>query len=236
MMKRSGRLFVCVGGLMMMTACSITEISTYTRQVSVRAGLYQGGIVENTDMIRVPNLNTAGMNDVDAFTGATHTGMNLGIHVLQNLKYGGIETGADVMTNKQVFSYDDLNNGFTGTREFSLTQCSIPLTYSMELFKKRFPQAHFRMKAGYLAQWNIGAVKEKGILPDYIIHQFSGGALLGFSLDILTLPNGSKTGLFLYFYRGSRIYTDFYNQENFEMPGSAFIRYGISYQIQSKED
>jgi hypothetical protein len=107
----------------------------------------------------------------------------------------------------------------------------VPFTYNFELFKRSIPSAEIQLKIGYMGQFNFVAISDEGTLPEYSISKFSHGFLFGFSAYPLKLGNSLKLGIFLDAYRGSRIYTDFYNQESFEMPGSSFIKAGIRYRF-----
>ena len=51
---------------------------------------------------------------------------------------------------------------------------------------------------------------------------FSGGVTLGLAAFPVSFDNGSRLGLYVDRYRGSQIYKDFYNQPEFEVPGSSY--------------
>lgn len=195
---------------------------TYRLQV----GTNRGGIVENTD------LTVVGSIPVDAYSGATSKGVNLSGKAIIPLKKNAIETGLDFMHNGQTFTYNDDVNGFMGQRKLGVNQLMIPITYSIRLFRNKYPEGLLQIKVGYAAQLNIISVSDgTGSMPNYATKPFSNGATLGFSITPFRLKNGAKLGFYIDGYRGSQAYEDFYNKTEFEMPGTAFIKYGIIYQF-----
>ena len=192
----------------------------------IQAGTNKGGIVENTDLTLIDNT------EADAFTGATSRGVNASGKVMLPLKRNYIETGIDLMYNRQTFSYKDAVNGFTGERRLGVTQFMLPLTYSIALFRENHPGGLFQVKFGYTAQINLFSISDgNGNMPGYSTNSFSNGATIGFSATPYRFENGARLGLFLDVYRGTRAYEDFYNRTDFEMPGTSYIKYGIIYQF-----
>ena len=215
--------------LMLLGACSVVPKTSAPEKrkpvYRIQLGSNKGGIVDNTDMSVVPGAG------VDAFSGATVRGLNAGAKVLLPLKYNSAETGVEIMSNKQVLAYNDQQNNFVGQRSIALTQFMVPLTYSIGIFKKNVPEGLVQLKFGYLAQLNYFRFDSKGQLPEYSTKVFSSGAVLGLSTCPFKHGNGSRIGVFMDAYRGSPAYHDFYNQPEFEMPGTAFVKYGIVYQF-----
>ncbi len=229
MMKRWG-LRTGAGILVLLMGCVTPRVTdehqgwspTYRFQV----GVNKGGIVENTDMAVVPHA------EIDAFTGATRRGANASGKVMLPLKRNYLETGIELMHNYQTFTYNDVHHGFIGERRFGVTQFMVPVTYSFGLFRGNHAEGIFQIKFGYAAQFNLFAVSDgTGNMPGYTTRLFSNGATLGISTTPFKLNNGAKIGLFLDGYRGSRAYEDFYNRSDFEIPGTAYIKYGIVYQF-----
>lgn len=217
--------------LLILGSCSITDKSERRIKYSIQTGFNKGGIIENTDLSVVPNINPSDLNDVDAFSGATKTGGNIGIHVNKPLIYGEVESGIDYMFNIQNFSYNDYQNGYLGKRDFVVNQFMIPLTYNFVLFKRLLPKSEIQIKIGYLGQFNLISSNGTGALPEFSINSWSNGAMFGFSAYPLKFSSGHKLGFFIDAYRGTQIYTDFYNQPSFEMPGSGFVKYGIRFRF-----
>lgn len=210
--------------------CSTTSVTTEERNwkpiYRVQLGTNKGGIVENTDLSVIPNT------DVDAYSGATSNGINASGKIILPLKRNSVETGVDFMYNSQTFTYNDVTNDFSGERKLGVSQFMVPLTYSFNLFRNKNREGLFQIKIGYTAQFNLFAISNgNGNLPDYSTKSFSNGATLGFSTTPIKLKNGSKLGFYVDGYRGTQIYEDFYNRTEFEMPGTAFIKYGIIYQF-----
>lgn len=212
----------------LLMACSVSkEISTEKKsRFSFQAGSNWGGITENTDMSVVPGVQVPAEATVDAFSGATQMGFNAGVHLNRQLKKNGLETGLDYMYNYQKFNYIDAGNRYIGVRELHVSQFMLPLTYNFVIQK-----AGFQVKAGLLGQFNLVSATGVGILPDYSVIPFSAGPTLGVSFLPVRFGNGDKLGIYCDIYRGSQIYKDFYNQPEFEMPGSSFVKFGLRYQL-----
>jgi hypothetical protein len=134
------------------------------------------------------------------------------------------------MFSKQVFSYQDPANGYTGNRNIGMSQFMVPLTYNFTFLKKKRPGGLFQLKLGMMFQYNMLSLDDNGsLLPDYHVNRLSNGMILGFETTPFRLENGSRIGFYADLYRGTQIYEDFYNQSAFEMPGSSFFKAGIIY-------
>jgi hypothetical protein len=210
-------------------SCSAVEKVSDEKKttVSVQIGSNMGGIAENTDMSVVPGVNVPAEAIVDAFTGATYPGFNAGVHLNHRFKKNQVETGLDYMYNYQEFNYIDAGNMYLGVRELHVSQFMVPVTYNFA-----FQKAGLQLKIGLLGQFSFISGKGIGILPDYSVIPFSAGPTLGFSILPIRFRNGDKLGLYCDIYRGSQIYKDYYNQPEFEMPGSSFVKFGLKYQLQ----
>ena len=195
--------------------------------MQIQAGVNHGGIVENTDMSEVGNAQ------VDAFSGATKMGANGGVHVLLPVKKHNFEVGADYMYSSQTFTYNSLVDGYIGTRKLGTSQINIPLTFNLSCFTRKHPEGLFQLRFGYLAQFNMFSEQSTGTVPEYSTKAFSSGLTFGISTTVYQWQNGNRLGLFLDGYRGSQIYEDHYNQESFDMPGSSFVKAGVSLQLRS---
>lgn len=228
-MKKNILIFSVLLIFILINSCSSTSQTSTDRNIkfSVQAGANMGGIVENTDMSVVPNVLVPPEATVNAFTGATRTGVNIGVRFNQPLRRNEIETGIDFMFNSQEFNYIDAGNHFIGVRQLNVSQFMIPLTYNFVLSRK----ADIQLKIGYLAQFNLVGTEGVGMLPDYTIKKLSSGPTLGISALPFVFRNGSKLGFYVDIYRGSQIYEDYYNQSTFEMPGSSFVKVGFKYQL-----
>lgn len=216
--------------ILILTGCASSSVTTSKSNwkpiYRLQIGTNKGGIVENTDLSVIPNT------EVDAYSGATSNGINASGKIILPLKRNAIETGVDFMYNHQNFTYSDDVNGFNGERKLGVSQFMIPITYSFSLFKSKGPEGLFQIKIGYAAQLNLFAISNgNGTLPDYTTKFFSNGATIGFSSTPIRLRNGSKLGFYIDGYRGTQVYEDFYNRTEFEMPGTAFVKYGIIYQF-----
>ena len=68
-------------------------------------------------------------------------------------------------------------------------------------------------------------------LPVYSYNHWSNGPTLGISTTPFQLKNGAALGVYLGAYRGSKIYDDIYNSNDYVMPGSAYYKFGVIYQF-----
>ncbi len=231
-MKKTAITFILVLSFVMINSCSTTEQTTDRKlKFSLQGGTNIGGITDNTDMSVVPNVKVPPEASVDAFTGATRTGFNVGMHVNKTLKRNQIEAGIDYMYNHQTFTYNDAENNCIGVRELKVSQVLFPVTYNFIFLRKRFPHADIQLKAGYLGQLNFISTNETGLLPEYSSNAWSNGLTFGISAFPFQFNNGSKLGFYFDMYRGGQIYEDYYNQTSFNMPGSSFMKFGVKYQF-----
>ncbi len=214
-------------------SCSILEkVSTEKKTiVSLQMGSNKGGITENTDMTVVQGVKVPSEASVDAYTGATQPGFNVGVHLNHKLKKNQIETGLDYMYNHQTFTYIDAGNNYIGVRELYVSQLMLPVTYNLGLFAKQMPEAELQVRVGLIGQVNFISGNGTGILPDYSVIPFSAGPTFGVSFLPFRFRNGDKLGIYCDIYRGSQIYKDFYNKPDYEMPGSSFVKFGLKYQL-----
>jgi hypothetical protein len=222
---------ISIASFIVLLGCAPSNLVTensgnWKPSYTIQAGIAHGGIIENTDMKQLANA------DVDAFTGATNVSPTVGAHVKLPVYNNEVETGIDYMYASQNFTFKDNANGYNGKREMSTSQFIFPLTYNFNLLRKIKPGGVFSLKLGVVGEYNIVGVNNKSAtLPTYTLNNFSGGMVFGINSMPLSFSNGSKIGFYADLYRGSRIYTDFYNQKGFEMPGSSFARLGIVFQF-----
>jgi len=195
--------------------------------LSIHGGLNKGGIVENTDMEVVAGA------EADAFSGATRTGFNAGVRATLTVGKNALETGIDYMMNSQTFIYNDDINRFHGKRDINTYQFILPVTWNLRLFRNYHPEGLIHVKFGGALQFNqLLAVTNHSLeLPDKSSNIFSGGGTLGLNIFPVNFDNGARLGLYFDLYRGSQIYIDYYNQPEFEVPGSSYRRFGIVYQF-----
>lgn len=232
-MKKVIITFLLSLSLLIINSCSTTKQSVTDKKLklSIQGGANIGGITENTDMTVVPDVAVPPEATVDAFTGATRLGYNVGVHTSKKLKNNQVEAGLDYMYNFQTFNYIDAGNFYIGVRRLQVSQIMMPLSYNLVLFKNLLPNADIELKIGILGQLNFVSVNETGILPAYSVNPCSFGPTFGLSAYPFQFKNGNKLGFYFDGYRGTRIYEDFYNQPRFEMPGSSFIKFGLKYQF-----
>jgi len=212
---------------LILTGCNISKQGgVWQPYYRLQVGINKGGITENNDFTKTANIQP------DAFTGATKTGFNASGHIVLPLKRNAVETGIDFMHNTQAFTFKDVAFGYRGSRKIGTSQFMVPLTYNFKLFKRNNPLGTLHVKVGYLMQLNIFSVTDNGTpLTEYSTKGFSNGISVGLSVTPFKMSNGDRLGFYLDGYRGSKIYSDFYNRSMYKMPGSSFMKFGIIYQF-----
>lgn len=222
----SAAIFIVLGG------CQSTLKSAKEKvKLSAQLGLNKGGITENTDMEVVAGSTNTPATSVDAFSGATNTGFNAGVHASYPLKRNEIETGVDFMLNNQTFTYEDEANGYAGQRKLNVSQIMVPLTYNFNLLNGALPSAEIQVKLGVAGQLNFVGADNTGLLPAYEVNRWSNGFTFGVSAYPFHFRNNHKLGFYLDGYRGTQIYEDFYNLSEYEVPGSSYMKFGLKYQF-----
>jgi len=209
-------------GMVSLVGC----VSNRDIRFGAEAGVNKGGIVENTDMSLIDGAS------VDAYTGATPVAAHIGGHATLPVGRNDVQVGLDYMYSPQTFTYNDGLNGFSGTRDIGLSQFIMPMTYNVNLFKRILPSGSFCFKIGGALEYNLASVKDhEGRLPDYTIHPFSGGMVVGISTLPIEFKDHSRMGLSIDLYKGSQIYDDIYNRKEFEMPTSSYMKLSLIYQF-----
>ena len=213
-------------------ACSSTKNTSitegrhpYISGVILQAGANHGGIVENTDMEQLKGV------PVDAMTGATIPGINIGAHVTVRVSKNYIETGIDMITGHQEFNYTDQVNGNNGVREIRTTQLRLPVLFNFTIGRNYSEIGLLQVKIGYSFGYSLFNVNDLiGILPDYETNPFSGGICLGISAYPWKFKNNSKLGIYMDLMRaGSYPYKDMYSSS--DMHGLSYLKFGIGYQL-----
>ncbi|MFW6370392.1 MAG: hypothetical protein ACOC10_04215, partial [Bacteroidota bacterium] len=158
----------------LLASCGVVNELHY----SVQGGINSGGITENTNLTELPGDPV----QVDAFTGATQPGFNVGMRATKKFEATHLETGIDYMLNSQHLKYNDALNSFSGNRELIVSQMMVPLTWNILFLKKHLPRQEFRIKIGVIGQYNLLKVNDTGQLPNYSVNPVSAGATLGFAV------------------------------------------------------
>lgn len=193
-------LIVIVSSILLISGCAATsDIDNENVNVTfnIRAGAGWGGIIEDTK--------------IDAVTGATNIGFTSGVHSSINIYGHMIESGLDMQTYNQSYTYNDELESFNGKRDFSLTEISIPLTYNFQFINDADMESILHIKLGLSGSYIVSAdIKDNGTPPDYSLRKFSIGPTFGISVIPFRLTDTMKLGFYFDLTRGSKIYDDFY--------------------------
>jgi hypothetical protein len=109
---------------------------------SLQAGVNKGGMTENTNMADVAGAG------IDAFSGATRSGFNVGARIAYPMRSIAFEAGLDFMNNGQTFTWKDPVPGYKGIRKFSTNQFLIPTTINFGLFTRNQKDGLIQDKTG----------------------------------------------------------------------------------------
>lgn len=206
-------------------SCSGTRGLNEQANFKVYGGVNHGGIIENTDLKAMDQV------PVDAYSGATHIGFSAGARYAYPLKNHGLQTGLDLMGNKNSFSYQDDINGYNGKRELYTTQVRIPLLFAFHLFKDEGGIPLVKLNLGLSGGLVFcSELNSEGIVPEYEVSSFSLGPAVGFEIYPFKLGKQSTLGFSFELFRSMQAsYKDFYQQG--DMPGTSYLRFGIVYGI-----
>jgi hypothetical protein len=87
-MKKTAIITIWILSFLMINSCLATRQSATDQnlKLSIQGGANLGGITENTDMNVVPNVRIPAESTVDAFSGATRLGYNIGVHANNRIR------------------------------------------------------------------------------------------------------------------------------------------------------
>jgi len=228
-----------LAALIVLTGCASSRKVSEAYQnrkvkFGVEAGANNGGIVENTDLSKVEGATVDGLSGAtaDGFTGATSMGFHAGAHAIIPVGRNDVQAGITYFYSPQKFTYNDAVTGYFGTREISLSQLVVPVTYNINLFKRRLDPGTLSLKLGGALEYNIPSIRDEGSnLTDYSIKKISGGVTLGISTMPFRFSDQSRLGLSFDIYKGTQIFDDFYNRAEYEMPTSSYMKLSVIYQF-----
>jgi hypothetical protein len=138
-------------------------------------------------------------------------GVSLGVHPDFYIGRRLLETGFDLLTYHQSWTYLDAGENYDGTRDFKFCELRVPLTYNFQLFRNSDDEGLFQLKLG-LSAGNIIYHKftNNGTVPDYSLDNFSIGPSFGISTIPIRLNDKLKLGFYLDALKGSKVYKDHY--------------------------
>ncbi|KPL13888.1 MAG: hypothetical protein AMS26_12770 [Bacteroides sp. SM23_62] len=178
--------------IFLLAGCAVTKTSYH-----IQAGGSWGGIIEDTKM--------------DAVTGATKMGVNLGVHPAVNINRRLVETGLDFLTYNQSWMYFDAGENYDGKRDLKFGELRFPLTYNFQLFRDSNDEGQLQIKLGLSAGYILyHKFTDSGTVPDYTLDNFSIGPAFGLSTIPIKLNDKLQLGLYLDFVRVSKVYKDLY--------------------------
>lgn len=217
MYQSSYLTFAILSILIFATSCSgpkESPNSNNTIQYSIRAGGNWGGIIEDTE--------------IDAISGATNVRFAVGAHIIIPKGNFGIETGLDMLGQDQTLTYYNEEKEIMGERNFQYTTLSIPLTLNWNAIRNtdQLPILGFKIGLAGLYALKPGT-KESGNPISYEWNSFSVGPVFGLYSRPIHLKNGNQLGLYVDFYRGSKVYKDALHQGS-DVGNLSSLQFGVS--------
>jgi hypothetical protein len=176
-----------------------------------KLGSNYGGIAVNKEPVAINNA----VIPVKAVSSTTQSGSTISFQKTFKFKGQTLQTGIDYVNHRQRLTYLDTLQAFDGRRSFDLHQFRVPLLYNITLFRD-FDQVstfliHVGLSVGFTLNDGISDELRRG-LPDYTLNKFDIGPQIGVTLQPLQLDYDHYLGLYLDYYRGTRIYEDAYHK------------------------
>lgn len=204
--------------LFLLSACRTsrnyrTDVPLYNWDLSVKGGGNWGGFIESTE--------------VDAVSGATKTGLDIGIRGEYNIRRHGVESGADYLTFEQKIEYNDPANDYYGAFETKYRILHVPATFNLNLLRSGSLNPVLTLKAGVAMDFLLDEKIERvGVTPDHELKSFSFGPTLGLLVTPIHIDRFSA-GAYFDVFRGSGIF-----EENVYHSGSGLgcmthMQYGV---------
>lgn len=188
------------------------------------AGAEHGGVVENRRLAGVDNMSSA-----DAITSATKMQFCGGIHteicLIQRLF---IETGLDYVGFAQSLKYTIPTHSIDGERDIAFHQLYLPLTYNFHYNNRDSTYARFIFKLGLATGITLSESESsvKGTLAEYTINKITFGPTIGISYFPLHIKEKFRLGMYLDFYRGTKMLDDIYHVRA-NSGGMSFMKFGF---------
>jgi len=209
--------FLLLPWVLLISCASTTKLSDDDRAVKIGYNLHVGsswgGVIEDAT--------------IDAVTGATKFGFNIGVHPTIDIRGRMIETGLDYIQYNQSFSYQDSEAGFNGERKLNYGELRVPVTYNFQLFRDKDNEGILQLKLGLSAGYRIHEnIEDSGNNPAFTFDKFSIGPTLGVSIVPFKISENYKLGLYFDVMRGSKVYTDEYTVIN-DFGQLSSIKFGL---------
>ncbi|MCD4737412.1 MAG: outer membrane beta-barrel protein [Bacteroidales bacterium] len=215
---------LCISLLAGLIGCGVSEKSTSVKDekkvtvyYSFRGGINQGGFTEDQTL--------------DAISGATSMSYGFGVHPEINIRGKTIETGIDILGYNQTINYYDPDKEFVGERKFKYQELRLPITYNFKFLKNLSNCDYIHLKLGVSGGYLINKNTEQiGDIPEYSLKKFSIGPTLGLSFAPIRLSKSFKLGGYIDFYRGSRVYEDYYHNTS-ETGHTTYLMAGLQFKF-----
>ncbi len=181
--------------------------------LNFQAGSSYGGFVDNTD--------------IDAVSGATPLQYHIGFHPEIAYRNHTIETGLEYVHFNQTLTYSD--NEIFGERTYTYGQLHVPLTYNFKLFKTSdgaMPLLYLKLGICYGLQIHAADEATNTYLPAYSFKKSFFGPYLGISSAPILINYKWRAGLYLDFFRGTKIYEDPYHDSG-DVGNISYLKFGI---------
>ena len=178
----------------------------------LKLGSSYGGIIENNK----PDAYSGSTVPVDAVSGATQAGSTVSFQTTFAYKGHTFQTGIDYVNLRHTITYNDTLHKYKGRRLFNIHQFRVPILYNINLLRDfdKVPTVivHLGFSGGFTL--TSGITEEYFLnLPGYSFTRFDIGPQVGLTLQPLQLDYHHYLGLYVDFYRGTRVYKDLYHED-----------------------
>ena len=202
-----------------LAACAGTKTLTentekqVTTAINMQAGGAWGGFIEDSEL--------------DAISGATPLQFSFGVHPEIHIKNHIFESGLDYVNFNQTLTYND--NEVFGDRTYNYGQLRIPVTYNFKLFKTpdgSMPLLYLKLGVCYGYQLYTSDESTNTYLPAYSFKKSSFGPYFGISSAPININYKWRAGLYLDFFRGTKVYEDSFNSAD-DVGNMSYLKFGI---------
>jgi hypothetical protein len=145
-----------------------------------------------------------------------------------------LETGLDYLGFSQTVDYQLAGLDVVGSRDFRFHQIRIPFTYNLHLLKNQNRRPGLIIKAGFSGGYTFWeSIKDNGGLEEYQFTREDFGPTLGVTVYPFSARKAGRVGFYLDLYRGSRIFSDEFHQEE-GLGGQSFMKMGVTLSTSAK--
>lgn len=188
---------------MLFLSCSSPKI--------IKLGSSYGSISENSkqdkDAAKIPE---------NAVSSNTQSGSTVSFQTTFEYKGLTFQTGIDYVNSRHTISFDDTARNYQGRRLFNMHQFRVPFYYNINILRDFDRVPTIILHIGFSGGLTLtpGVTDEYYLdLPGYSFNHFDIGPQVGLTIQPLQLDYHHYFGLYVDFYKGTRVYKDVYHED-----------------------